>query len=224
MHTVYKVTLIILIMLSITIVALASSGGGWEATRSVGLSPNMTTTTANASQAGRGMVLLYEIWETEIVCDSLDSVYTMGIGTDSTALYLDAYVGDSIWVDMYVHGTLAVDSLKITVEHSAYYNSVLGDSGYAYGMKMFDTLYTASGVTPFFEVPAASAQGEPQRVFMDRFMLDKPCIRIKVYYKRVVGGALVSADLRFVLSARRNNEILGGSSGRLNQVTKFPSQ
>jgi hypothetical protein len=185
-----------------------------------------------------GANLLSLNYYTLVVVDSArDSVYTLGIdslglfpdsagikhlagwaGLDTTCLYLDGFVSETLNVNMFVSQTAAC-TLFVTVEQSLRYNKTLADSGFNYGFVTTDTLFKSRMNTTFDTLIIATAgtlPGVPARIYTDKFLLKYPCLRLKVLHMANIAGDK-SPALLFELQARHNNTIMSGTSGRLQQ-------
>jgi len=211
----------------------ANAGGCWLIPRKIGFTAGMGTTPHNSySMRSSASSLLSVNYKTVMTIDAGDSVYTMGLGyadstfydtthyyingllVDTTALYLDGYVGQSMQVSAFFLGT-AADTFTITVEQALRYDEAMGDSGYSYGFIVTDTLFTdnfnATRDTCF--VATVSAQGKAERLLNDSFDLTMPCVRLKVRNQGNTSGI----DVNFELYARHKSDVLSGVAGRLNQ-------
>lgn len=215
-------------------------GGCWQVPRRVGFTAGMGITNQNIySQASVGAVLLSGNYYTIIELDSAGVLYTMGMGSqdegtytvfdtvggdttyaDTTALYLDGYVDEVIYVDMFCKGT-AAETLFVTVETALMFDTtVVKYGGFdEWGFYVIDTLF-ANDVAPADTgcmIPSKSGSADSTRHFRDSFTLDKPAFRLRFVNKN--DSAVV--DSVFInMYTRHGVEIMGGVSGRLIQNMK----
>jgi len=211
-------------------------GGCWQVPRRVGFTAGMGITNQSIySQASVGAVLLSSNYYTIFELDSAGVLYTMGMGSqdegtytvtdtvggdttyaDTTCLYLDGYIGETLYVDMHCKGTTA-ETLFVTVETALMFDAtVVNYGGFDdWGFYVIDTLF-ANDTAPHdcIFVKSVSGSADSSRHFRDSFILDKPAFRLR--FININDSAVV--DSIFInLYARHGEGIMGGVSGRLIQ-------
>lgn len=224
-------------------------GGTWMVRRKAAYTTTMTTTGSVRSQDGSTLASLN--YYTHILVDSArDSIYTLGLdslatypdsavsGTgwyssaDTTCLYLDGFVDETIDVVFFFTGTAQCTAF-VTVEQSFRYDTTLADSSFNYGFFTTDTLvmskttlaatrydYDADGDSESVIVAAVSGAGLPSRLYRDSFILIAPCLRIKIVTSGLAGNAPLPLGIE--LYPRHNNTIMSGTSGRLLEMKPAP--
>ena len=221
---------VVLLLVSIPCVAGTNYGGAWQVPKLTGLSAGMGTLEHTiAQQSNVGSVILSINYHTMV--DSVDStdgagdnwVYTVGMdslgyyspdssGSDGTCIDLNGYMGEFAQIGMFFMGTSA-DTVFITIEQSLRYDATMGDSGFAYGFIVTDTLFTDSlvGTEDTLITSGASGQGEAQRFFTDSFEVIAPYVRIKFVN---LAESTLSNKIHTEMYLRHNSTLMGGSSGR----------
>jgi len=214
----------------------SNNGGCWSILRQVSFTSGMGTIRESASGRGvRSAVLISSNYYTMI--DSLlpgDSLYTFGLdsiykafdpdsaGADTTALYLDGYVDQTIDIAVWFCDAIA-ETLMITVEQALRYNREAHDScTFDYGFFTTDTLFTDNDVTAPGDttyVPNVSASGELSRQFRDTFTLIYPCMRLKLLPLHSGDNTGHLDAIHIEMYCRHTDTVMGGSSGRLIQQT-----
>ena len=221
--TLLTVALLLLLMFVFT-GADAMWGGGWILQRSIGFNSNMSTPSGSA----RNTVLLSANYYTSIAgIGTGDSIYTRGVvwedgtakhfgttetNSDTTCLYFDAFLGEYANVAIFMGG-LTGCTLRVEVEQSLSYNKMTKDSMYFknFGFFKTDTLFETNDDT--LVVPGVSVRGDYNRQYNDNFQITAPCVRF-IVHNLGVGVGLTADTLMFDFYVRRNNNIMGGSSGR----------
>lgn len=227
-------------------------GGTWMVRKKASFTTTMAT--SNTAKAQDGTNLLSLNYYTHVLIDSArDSIYTLGLdslstypdsavsgtgwyigggGADTTCLYLDGFVDETIDVVFFFTGTAGCTSF-VTVEQSFRFDTTLADSGFNYGFFVTDTLvmskttlaatrydYNADGDSESVIVAAVSAAGAIARLYRDSFILVAPCLRIKILTSGLAGNAAIPLGIE--LYPRHNNTIMSGTSGRLIQQIPEP--
>lgn len=216
-------------------------GGCWSSLRRTAFTTTMGVSAMDAyAKKNLGANLLALNYYTLVVVDSLDSVYTLGIvdttdyayatlfpdsavsgagwvKADTTCLYLDGFVTENAQVQMRVNGTAAC-TLFVTVEQSLRYDTTAADSNFNYGFVCTDTLFSDSLVSTgdSLIVATVSARGTKSRVYSDWFEIVAPCVRFKIFNH----GKIATPSLSFELYDRHSNDLMSGTSGRLQEQIK----
>jgi hypothetical protein len=236
---------------------LTGYGGMWIPSRSVGLTATMGTGTQSIySAAQSGSILLSMNYYT--IIDSLlggNTIYTRGVGdyfspdstgADTTALALDAYVGDSILVVFYFMGSEVDTLLPIMWEQGIHYQPPASDSAIVHtstvyfnrGFFLTDTLFTdslyyydgGSAVVDYttgdsvadtlFVMDGGTGGGQMTRVWTEWVLIRYPLFRLKVW--NAGNSTLLTSDIHVELYCRHNNDLMSGASGRLLQNIERP--
>lgn len=214
-------------------------GGAWRVMRKASFTTTMTT--SNTAKASDGTNLLALNYFTYVFVDqdaAVDSVVTMGLdslggydpdsaGTDTTCLYLDGFVDESIDVIMYVN-ELERCTLAVFVEQALRYDTLAADTGFNWGFRIVDTLFSSSitvdfnldGTNESIDVAAVTAAGAPTRQYFDTFTLIYPCLRLRICATGPLNDPL--PGLMFEIYPRHNNTIMSGTSGRLLEMKPAP--
>jgi len=219
--TLLTVALLLLLMFVCT---GAKFGGGWILQRSIGFNSNMSTPSGSA----RNTVLLSANYYTYL-CELAtgDSFYTKGVmwedgtaknfsndsaNSDTTCLYFDAFLGEYANVSAFMGGIVGC-TLRVEVEQALSYNVMITDSidFKNFGFFKTDTLFETNDDTLI--VPGVSMRGDYNRQYNDYFQITAPCVRF-IVHNLGVGVGLSADTLMFDFYVRRNNNIMGGSSGR----------
>jgi hypothetical protein len=231
-----RITIVLLLLFLLAngvMAATENSGGCWLVPRRVGFAAGMGVVSHSAySMASTGSTLLSVNYKTITEIDSSGILYTMGFGNadstlydttgygsygllvDTTALYLDGYVGQNIQVAAFFLSTDA-DTFLITVQQALRYDEAMGDSGFDYGFLTTDTLFedNFNAARSACLMAAVSAEGDDGRLIDDNFELIAPCMRLRI--ENVSANDTIAVNIE--LYARHNDDVLSGVSGRLNQ-------
>lgn len=214
-----------------------SIGGCWLVPRKMGFSIGMGTMSHNAySMRGSASVLLATNYYTIIELDTSGVLYTMGLGNadstyydttgsaacgtdvDTTCLYLDGYVGETMYVDAFFKGTAAC-TLMVTVEQALRFNADLYGWGFKeWGFYVTDTLFAETDAIPHDSlfIPVCCST-DSTRHFRDTFTLNKPGFRMRFCNLDAADAELIIDSVFVELYARHSTEIMSGVSGRLTQ-------
>jgi hypothetical protein len=204
--------------------------------RAIGLTTTLETSSQSVPRDGAGgSVLLSQGFYTE--CDSIatgDSMYTQGIAGnfdylsdtikfDTTALALDAFVGQRIPVSFFFLGTTD-DTLFITYEAAySFYppacDTARAHSGTTYfnsGFWTVDTLFSdslnATKDTMIVKNTGSAPSGAMQRWYRDTLNVVAPCIRIKIVNK---GHVIMTNPIHTEMYCRQSDAVITGAAGRL---------
>ncbi len=141
-----------------------------------------------------------------------DSVHIpYGLGTDTTCLYLDWYVGQYAVIAMFFGrasngGALPAETCQVYIEQSLRYDKELRDSAaFYYGFIEVDTLFTDKMVTvgtyKILPVPAVSGAVQyRQRTFVDTVLIRFPAFRMRIVVPDTfLGAPMDTAYIEFYL-------------------------
>lgn len=166
-----------------------TDGGVFLRVRTVGIQPNMTIADANPTDATWGNVFFGNTIYTTMKVDSLDTLYTGGIGSgsytspDSSGAQLGylpcwEFIGTTCEMSLFVMGT-SPDSFRVTVEQAIHYSPLMADSDFAYGFQVTDTIFV-NATAGVCSVATVSAQGDPTRQRYDTLQVRSPYVRFRV--------------------------------------------
>jgi hypothetical protein len=198
-----------------------TDGGIFLRAKTVGIQPNMTVAESNPTSQDWGNVLLSQTIYTTAKVDSLDTLYTGGIGTGSYTSpdsagamlgYLPSweFIGTTAEMSLFVMGT-SPDSFLITAQQAMHYSSLMKDSDFVdYGFQTTDTLFV-TGLAGRCSLATASAQGDPSRQLYDTLRIRSPYVRFRI--KNLKAS---SCDMLYFYIRRQIPDIwIEGAAGRL---------